>query len=575
MFEHARVEHRDPHALAVARFRRAQRKRRGRHRRPHRRAGPPWMRGSPMKLIADDSPTKTWLGARRPGPAGEWRSPADLGDRVEHLARRIERIPRRAREQRHAVGPLLARLPVRQHPCDVGRIAGRGQDLAGPQQERVLRIAVDRDRARVPLLGHLARRRGRGRHREARDDGAIRIRICQRILMFTRAANRTCLGIRLADSWRICAAADGEEGVHGPPTRAGRGGLRTGDDPAGGGRGRPGLESPPLIAERSHPVGGSGVANRRRSACVVQAWELQGCSPRSRPRRYSPAHRRPARRRAATATPTCRRPVCSSRGSASTSARASTTSALPTRAARSIAADVHARSGARAVAAAERRQQRARDRRRRRRAGLRRRRPGGRGPRLRPQRRAARGVADRRGRLVPQRPLGRSGRRRLRHRLLAAGDLARLVGRGGWKIERWLDVAPTITYTPSLTDFDLGGIVSTKDRRSLLTTQGTTGQLWRIDLRSRAIAEVDLGGVRLVNADGIVLRGRTLYVVQNFSRQSASSSSATATERDGARGPADAGRPHLHDRQARRRPAAGRGLQVRLPARRRGGRTGS
>jgi len=92
-------------------------------------------------------------------------------------------------------------------------------------------------------------------------------------------------------------------------------------------------------------------------------------------------------------------------------------------------------------------------------------------------------------------------------------------GPGGWRIERWLDVSPAITYTPSLTDFDLGGIVSTFDRRYLLTTQGTTGQLWRIDLRTRAIAEVDLGGVRLTNADGIVLRGRTLWVVQNFTRQ--------------------------------------------------------
>ena len=92
-------------------------------------------------------------------------------------------------------------------------------------------------------------------------------------------------------------------------------------------------------------------------------------------------------------------------------------------------------------------------------------------------------------------------------------------GPAGWRIERWLDVSPAITYTPSLTDFDLGGIVSTFDRRYLLTTQGTTGQLWRIDLRTRAIAEVDLGGVRLTNADGIVLRGRTLWVVQNFTRQ--------------------------------------------------------
>jgi Cu-Zn family superoxide dismutase len=91
--------------------------------------------------------------------------------------------------------------------------------------------------------------------------------------------------------------------------------------------------------------------------------------------------------------------------------------------------------------------------------------------------------------------------------------------RRGWRLERWLDVSPKITYTPVLTDFDLGGIVSTNDRRYLLTTQGTTGRLWRIDLRTRAIAEVDLGGVRLVNADGIVLRGRTLWVVQNFSRQ--------------------------------------------------------
>jgi hypothetical protein len=92
-------------------------------------------------------------------------------------------------------------------------------------------------------------------------------------------------------------------------------------------------------------------------------------------------------------------------------------------------------------------------------------------------------------------------------------------GPGGWRIERWLDVSPAIVYTPALTDFDLGGIVSTRDRRYLLTAQGTTGQLWRINLRTRAIAEVELGGVRLTNADGIVLRGRTLWVVQNFTRQ--------------------------------------------------------
>ncbi len=92
-------------------------------------------------------------------------------------------------------------------------------------------------------------------------------------------------------------------------------------------------------------------------------------------------------------------------------------------------------------------------------------------------------------------------------------------GASGWTIEPWLDVSATIPYTPALTDFDLGGITSTPDGRALLLTQGTTGQLWRVDLRTRAVAEVALDGAPLLNADGIVLHGRELYVVQNFVRQ--------------------------------------------------------
>lgn len=88
---------------------------------------------------------------------------------------------------------------------------------------------------------------------------------------------------------------------------------------------------------------------------------------------------------------------------------------------------------------------------------------------------------------------------------------------GTWSISEWLDVSATITYTPSPTDFDLGGIVITG--RVVLTSQGTTGQLWRIDARTKGIVEVDLGGAGIVNADGIVLKGRTLWVIQNFTRQ--------------------------------------------------------
>lgn len=90
---------------------------------------------------------------------------------------------------------------------------------------------------------------------------------------------------------------------------------------------------------------------------------------------------------------------------------------------------------------------------------------------------------------------------------------------GRFRIERWLDVSRTITYTPNRSDFDLGGIVSTPGGRYLLTAQGTTGQLWRIDLRSKRIREVPISGGPVVNADGLVLQGHNLTVVQNFSRQ--------------------------------------------------------
>ena len=145
---------------------------------------------------------------------------------------------------------------------------------------------------------------------------------------------------------------------------------------------------------------------------------------------------------------------------------------------------------------------------------------------------------------------------------------------GHWRIDRFLDVSGTIAYTPPLTDFDLGGITLSRSGRYLLTTQGTTGQLWRIDLWTRRISEVDLGGTRVVNADGIVLRGHTLYVVQNFSRQISKLRLGRRFESGTPRAcPADARRSHVHDGQAGRADAARCRLQVRLPGHR-GGRRG-
>ncbi|NUR05518.1 MAG: gluconolaconase [Nocardioidaceae bacterium] len=86
---------------------------------------------------------------------------------------------------------------------------------------------------------------------------------------------------------------------------------------------------------------------------------------------------------------------------------------------------------------------------------------------------------------------------------------------GRWTMETWADATGTI---PTQAGFNLGGIVVSPDRRALVVAQGNTGRLWRFDLRTKAVAEIDTGGADLTNADGLVLRGHRLYVVRNFSR---------------------------------------------------------
>lgn len=59
------------------------------------------------------------------------------------------------------------------------------------------------------------------------------------------------------------------------------------------------------------------------------------------------------------------------------------------------------------------------------------------------------------------------------------------------------------------------GIVALRGGRSLLVVQSNTGRLFKVDARSGVAEEVDLHGESLVNGDGLLLEGRTLYVVQN------------------------------------------------------------
>ena len=68
-----------------------------------------------------------------------------------------------------------------------------------------------------------------------------------------------------------------------------------------------------------------------------------------------------------------------------------------------------------------------------------------------------------------------------------------------------------IVYT---TGTNANGIAPTPDRRGLIIVQSNTGKLFRTSYRGRT-TQIDLGGEAVPNGDGLWLRGRTLYVVQN------------------------------------------------------------
>lgn len=59
------------------------------------------------------------------------------------------------------------------------------------------------------------------------------------------------------------------------------------------------------------------------------------------------------------------------------------------------------------------------------------------------------------------------------------------------------------------------GIARIPDGRGLLVIQSATGLIFRVDPTSGEATTVDLGGASLVNGDGLLLSGETLFVVQN------------------------------------------------------------
>jgi len=63
--------------------------------------------------------------------------------------------------------------------------------------------------------------------------------------------------------------------------------------------------------------------------------------------------------------------------------------------------------------------------------------------------------------------------------------------------------------------FNANGIAETPNHQALLVIQSNTGILFRVDPETGVVAVVVLGGVVLANGDGLLVVGRTLYVVQN------------------------------------------------------------
>jgi len=89
---------------------------------------------------------------------------------------------------------------------------------------------------------------------------------------------------------------------------------------------------------------------------------------------------------------------------------------------------------------------------------------------------------------------------------------------------RGLPAGPAVTL-PLIGDFDFdvtpgafngNGIDATPNGKTLVLVNTATGKLYTVDPDTGFATDIDLAGDTLPNGDGIVLDGKTLYVVQNF-----------------------------------------------------------
>jgi len=94
---------------------------------------------------------------------------------------------------------------------------------------------------------------------------------------------------------------------------------------------------------------------------------------------------------------------------------------------------------------------------------------------------------------------------------IGPGEL-RAPGRRALALEPFLPLRAPLAYRDG---FNANGLVVAPGGKVLLVVQSNTGRLFRVDLATRRIQAVGLGGASLPNADGLVLSGSTLYAVRN------------------------------------------------------------
>ena len=96
-----------------------------------------------------------------------------------------------------------------------------------------------------------------------------------------------------------------------------------------------------------------------------------------------------------------------------------------------------------------------------------------------------------------------------------------------YRVELAANGSPAATATPLpltgdfqlVPGFNLNGIEATANGKTLVVVQSATGKLFRVDAATGVTRLIDLQGATVTNGDGLLLNGRTLYVVRNQNNQ--------------------------------------------------------